>query len=220
MTSRNISDWLVKTEFSDQFFRRRFGGFEFQVPYKKNINKMATDSITYFNNLMNLIKNSFSSNDSFKQDLKVNLKSSLLISNENVKVWYNIKGYDTSVAYLNTIYNAILRSQINELNKKSNNSMGDSNGYGIVAFNHPMPNAKSQFMDKLEMQAVIDLFVAICMIFSLSFIPASFLVFLLEERETHSKQLQIVSGVKIYLYWLSNFIWDLINYIVKSSILS
>lgn len=26
-----------------------------------------------------------------------------------------------------------------------------------VAFNHPMPNAKSQFMDKLETQAVIDL---------------------------------------------------------------
>ena len=180
---------------------------------------MAVNSITYFNNLMNLMKNSFSQNDSFKQEIKVNLNSSssLLVSNENVKVWYNIKGYDTSVAYLNTIYNAILRSQINELNKQSNGSLGDSNAYGIVAFNHPMPNAKSQFIDKLEMQAVIDLFVAICMIFSLSFIPASFLVFLLEERETHSKQLQIVSGIKIYLYWLSNFIWDLVNYIVKIS---
>lgn len=39
-------------------------------------------------------------------------------------------------------------------------------------------------------------------------------MFLLEERENCSKQLQFVSGVKPYVFWISNFIWDLINYIV------
>jgi ATP-binding cassette subfamily A (ABC1) protein 1 len=77
-----------------------------------------------------------------------------------------------------------------------------------------MPYTVNQFLDQLENRIVIDLFVAICMIFALSFIPASFLVFLLEERETNSKQLQFVSGVKPYIYWISNFIWDLINYVV------
>ena len=71
-----------------------------------------------------------------------------------------------------------------------------------------------QFFDDLERRIVIDLFVSIFIIFALSFIPASFLVFLLEERENRSKQLQFVSGVKPYIYWASNFIWDLFNYIV------
>jgi hypothetical protein len=39
-------------------------------------------------------------------------------------------------------------------------------------------------------------------------------VFILEERETHSKQLQFVSGVKPYMYWTANFLWDLMNYVV------
>lgn len=171
---------------------------------------MVRNTLENFNQLIILFTNSFTQNTQLKSDTSL-LNNSLLVSNQNVKVWYNLKGYDTSVSYLNVINNAVLRSLIKDLNT---NSTADPAEFGIVAYNHPMPNAKSQFIDKLEMQAVIDLFVAICMIFSLSFIPASFLVFLLEERETHSKQLQIVSGVKPYLYWVSNFIWDLVNYIV------
>lgn len=77
-----------------------------------------------------------------------------------------------------------------------------------------MEFTKVQFFDQLESRVFVDLFVAIFIIFALSFIPASFLVFLLEERETCSKQLQFVSGVKPYIYWISTFIWDLFNYIV------
>lgn len=66
----------------------------------------------------------------------------------------------------------------------------------------------------LETRVVIDLFVSIFIIFALSFIPASFLVFLLEERENSFKQLQYVSGVRPYIYWVSNFFWDMFNYII------
>lgn len=37
LTSRNMTDWLIKTEFKDQFFKKRFGGFEF-VPTLLNVN--------------------------------------------------------------------------------------------------------------------------------------------------------------------------------------
>ena len=112
---------------------------------------------------------------------------------------------DTSVAYLNVINNALLRSKYNPA------QLGE---HGIVAFNHPMKFTKIQFFEQLETRVFVDLFVAILIIFALSFIPASFLVFLLEESETCSKQLQFVSGVKPYIYWISTFIWDIINYIV------
>ena len=39
-------------------------------------------------------------------------------------------------------------------------------------------------------------------------------MFLLEERENQSKQLQFVSGVKPYIYWITNYLLDLINYLV------
>ena len=83
-----------------------------------------------------------------------------------------------------------------------------------MGINHPMPFITTQFLAQLQRQVQIDLFVAVFIIFALSFIPASFLVFLLEERETNAKQLQFVSGVKPYIYWISNLIWDLINYFV------
>lgn len=76
------------------------------------------------------------------------------------------------------------------------------------------------------------MFTAICVIFALAFIPASFLVFLIDERITTSKHLQFVSGVKGkcwssstiasiisfrlgFTYWWSTFVWDLANYCVS-----
>jgi ATP-binding cassette subfamily A (ABC1) protein 1 len=59
------------------------------------------------------------------------------------------------------------------------------------------------------------MFTSICVIFALAFIPASFLVFLIDERVTTSKHLQFVSGVKGFTYWWSNFFWDLTNYCVS-----
>jgi ATP-binding cassette subfamily A (ABC1) protein 1 len=52
-------------------------------------------------------------------------------------------------------------------------------------------------------------------IFALAFIPASFLVFLIDERVTTSKHLQFVSGVKGLTYLWANFVWDLMNYCVS-----
>jgi ATP-binding cassette subfamily A (ABC1) protein 1 len=105
--------------------------------------------------------------------------------------------------------NALLRSQM-----LLSNASADIKRQGIVLFNEPMPFTQSEFLAQLERSVLIDLFVAICMVFALSFIPASFLVFLLEERQSNSKQLQFVSGVKPYIYWISNFVWDLFNYVV------
>ena len=197
LTSRNVSDWLIKTEFSDKFFRRRYGGYEFD----KIQNKIVLDKGIFFNieaTLNNLLQTLNMSTGSI---LSRFIGDSNLIANQSVKIWFNPKGYDTSVSYLNVINNALLRSKLTD-------------EHAIVAFNHPMNFTKTQFFDQIAQRVIIDLFVAICIIFALSFIPASFLVFLLEERENHSKRLQFVSGVKPYIYWISNFIWDMINYIV------
>lgn len=57
----------------------------------------------------------------------------------------------------------------------------------------------------------MDVLIAICVIFALSFIPASFVLYLIEERTSNSKHLQFVSGVSPYIYWCANIVWDLVR---------
>lgn len=59
--------------------------------------------------------------------------------------------------------------------------------------------------------SVKDLLIAISVIFAMSFIPASFILFLVEERTSNAKHLQFVSGINPTTYWISNYLWDLVN---------
>ena len=53
--------------------------------------------------------------------------------------------------------------------------------------------------------------IAIFVIIAMSFVPASFVVFLVGERSSKAKHLQFVSGVDPVIYWLSNYVWDLVS---------
>lgn len=61
------------------------------------------------------------------------------------------------------------------------------------------------------MATSVDVLLSICVIFAMSFVPASFVLFLIEERVSKAKHLQFVSGVKPILYWLANFVWDMVS---------
>jgi len=53
---------------------------------------------------------------------------------------------------------------------------------------------------------------AIAVIFSMSFVPASFVIFLVEERVSKAKHLQFVSGVKPFTFWIATYTWDLVSF--------
>ena len=50
----------------------------------------------------------------------------------------------------------------------------------------------------------------------MSFLVASFVVFLIKERATSAKHLQFVSGVHAITYWFSTFAWDFINFLIPT----
>ena len=56
-----------------------------------------------------------------------------------------------------------------------------------------------------------DVLIAIFIIVAMSFVPASFVLFLVDERVSNAKHLQFVSGVNPTTYWLANFSWDMVN---------
>lgn len=56
-----------------------------------------------------------------------------------------------------------------------------------------------------------DVVIAIFIIVAMSFVPASFVVFLVAEKSTKAKHLQFVSGCDPVIYWLANYVWDMVG---------
>nr|XP_043888228.1 phospholipid-transporting ATPase ABCA1-like [Solea senegalensis] len=124
----------------------------------------------------------------------------------NVKVWFYNQAWHAVVSFLSVANNAILRG----------NLPADKNPrqFGISVSNHPLNLTKEQLSFMALATSFTDVVVSICVIFAMSFIPASFVLFLIQERVTKAKHLQFVSGVNPTIYWLANFAWDMCNYII------
>lgn len=56
-----------------------------------------------------------------------------------------------------------------------------------------------------------DVLIAIFVVIAMSFVPASFVLFLVYERSMKAKHLHMMSGVSPITYWLANFFWDMVS---------
>ena len=74
-----------------------------------------------------------------------------------------------------------------------------------VAKNHPLPLTANQ---TLEIRVVLALLASLFILVPLCYIPGSFVTFLVRERTSKAKHLQLVSSVSPYLYWAAVYIWD------------
>ncbi|XP_071741723.1 ABC transporter A family member 1 [Rutidosis leptorrhynchoides] len=84
----------------------------------------------------------------------------------------------------------------------------------IQTRNHPLPMTQSQRLQRQDLDAFSA---AIVVSIAFSFIPASFAVAIVKEREVKAKHQQLISGVSILSYWISTYIWDFISFLVPSS---
>ncbi|RNF24658.1 ABC1 transporter [Trypanosoma conorhini] len=77
--------------------------------------------------------------------------------------------------------------------------------------NFPMARTKREgaFLD--TMKAVL---MSILIMIPFSFIPSTFVSFVVKERECKARHLQNVSGLRFSIYWLSNYIFDLCCYLI------
>ncbi|KAL0979073.1 hypothetical protein UPYG_G00180180 [Umbra pygmaea] len=125
------------------------------------------------------------------------------------QVLYNNKGYHSMPTYLNVLNNAILRANLPP-------GKGNPAAYGITLTNHPMNRTSASLSLDYLLQGT-DVVIAIFIIVAMSFVPASFVVFLVAEKSTKAKHLQFVSGCDPVIYWLANYIWDMLNYLVPAT---
>ncbi|KAM9713003.1 retinal-specific phospholipid-transporting ATPase ABCA4a isoform 3-T3 [Menidia menidia] len=216
LTRRNISDYLVKTypklirtSLKSKYWvnEQRYGGISVggQLPVLAVQPKTIQDVASQLGRLLNVTGGKYSKQT--QNDVGTFLK--FMETQNNVKVWYNNKGWHAMVSFMNVANNAILRANL----PKGTNL----DEYGITAINHPLNLTKEQLSEITVLTTSVDVVVAICVIFAMSFVPASFVLYLIQERVTQAKHLQFVSGVSPLVYWTANFLWDLVNYSISAA---
>uniref|UniRef100_A0A671UI51 ATP-binding cassette, sub-family A (ABC1), member 4a n=1 Tax=Sparus aurata TaxID=8175 RepID=A0A671UI51_SPAAU len=190
LTGRNISDYLVKTY--PILIRTRYGGISVggQLPVLDVQPKTIQNVAAQLGRLLNVT-------------------GTPILFHSLSQVWYNNKGWHAMVSFMNVANNAILRAN---LPKGAN-----LHEYGITAINHPLNLTKEQLSEITVLTTSVDAVVAICVIFAMSFVPASFVLYLIQERVTQAKHLQFVSGVSPLVYWMANFLWDMVNYSISAA---
>ncbi|XP_038146750.1 retinal-specific phospholipid-transporting ATPase ABCA4-like isoform X2 [Cyprinodon tularosa] len=216
LTDRNISDYLVKTypnlirtSLKSKYWvnEQRYGGLSVggQLPI---LNVEPKDIQNVFHQLGRMF-NITGGHYSRLALREIGTFLHFMESEFNVKVWYNNKGWHAMVAFMNVANNAILRAFLP--------SFANPFEYGITAINHPLNLTKEQLSEVTVLTTSVDAVVAICVIFAMSFIPAGFVLYLIQERVTKAKHLQFVSGVSPLVYWVANFFWDMMNYFLSTA---
>ncbi|XP_035527331.1 retinal-specific phospholipid-transporting ATPase ABCA4-like isoform X2 [Morone saxatilis] len=216
LTERNISDYLVKTyptlirtSLKSKYWvnEQRYGGLSVggQLPILDINPKDIQNVFHQLGRMLNITAGHYS--QLALREIGPFLR--YMESEFNIKVWYNNKGWHAVVAFMNVANNAILRAFLPPSANPAE--------FGITAINHPLNLTKEQLSEVTVLTTSVDAVVAICVIFAMSFIPASFVLYLIQERVTKAKHLQFVSGVSPLVYWVANFFWDMINYCLSTA---
>ncbi|XP_077882895.1 retinal-specific phospholipid-transporting ATPase ABCA4 isoform X4 [Ictidomys tridecemlineatus] len=217
LTNRNISDYLVKTypdlirnSLKSKFWvnEQRYGGISIggKLPVLLITGEDLVGFLSELGQMMNVSGGPVTREAS--KEMSDFLK--YLETEDNIKVWFNNKGWHALVSFLNVAHNAILRAS---LHKDRN-----PEEHGITVISQPLNLTKEQLSEITVLTTSVDAVVAICVIFAMSFVPASFVLYLIQERMNKAKHLQFVSGVSAITYWLTNFLWDIINYAVSAGL--
>ncbi|XP_071953037.1 phospholipid-transporting ATPase ABCA3-like [Antedon mediterranea] len=131
---------------------------------------------------------------------KKNTKNSYL----DGTAFFNNQPWHTPGIALNAYTNALLKASLNT-------------SYSITTFNYPLPRSVSEKADdEINNGFTTGFVIAFDMVFGMSILASTFVVFLIKERATKAKHIQFVSGVHLTNFWLSTFLWDLINYTITS----
>ncbi|KAF3819618.1 hypothetical protein GH733_015127 [Mirounga leonina] len=224
LTNRNISDFLVKTypalirsSLKSKFWVNeqrtscslvRYGGISIggKLPVLPITAEALVEFLSHLGQMMNVSGGPITREAS--KEMPAFLKH--LETEDNIKVWFNNKGRHALVSFLNVAHNAILRASLHKDNNPEE--------YGITVTSQPLNLTKEQLSEITVLTTSVDALVSICVIFAMSFVPASFVLYLIQERVNKAKHLQFVSGVSPATYWLTNFLWDIMNYAVSAAL--
>ncbi|XP_076468682.1 phospholipid-transporting ATPase ABCA3-like [Babylonia areolata] len=85
---------------------------------------------------------------------------------------------------------------------------------------NPMPKSGQAAAEDSMLQTLsLGFTIGFSMLFGMAILTASFCHFIIRERQTGAKHLQVVSGVGPLAFWVASFAWDFINYLIPCLVL-
>ncbi|XP_023284363.1 ATP-binding cassette sub-family A member 12 [Seriola lalandi dorsalis] len=120
------------------------------------------------------------------------------------KVWFNPEGHHTMPAYLSSLNNLILRSNLP--------ADKDPRKYAISVSSHPYFGRADD--EDAVVQGMLQILVAMCVLTGFSITTASFAIYEVNEHHSGSKRLQHIAGVGEPFYWAVNFLYDMVIYMI------
>ncbi|XP_034059961.1 ATP-binding cassette sub-family A member 12 [Gymnodraco acuticeps] len=218
--TRSVSSWNSRGNGSKAFSVCKCSRQEqvcdldnFQPPHKKIPSSQIVYNLSGINvekylvaTANNFIRNrygGFSFGESLPHDLKMDL--TIVPKNRTLsKVWYNPEGHHTMPAYLNSLNNIILRSNLP--------ADKDQREYAISVSSHPY-FGRADDEDSI-IQGMLQIMVAMCVLTGYSITTASFAIYEVSEHHSGSKRLQHISGISEPMYWTVNFFYDMVMYLI------
>ncbi|KAI3379590.1 hypothetical protein SNEBB_001199 [Seison nebaliae] len=136
-----------------------------------------------------------------------------LMNNERFIIYFNNEAYHTAPYSLNVITNFILQL----LYENVTNNFHSPNDYlspsSINIRNHPLPRtSKDKMIANSNAMQFQGFTLGFNIVWSYAFVTSSFVVLLIREKETMSKHLQLLTGTSKKLYWITTFLWHVINF--------
>ena len=140
----------------DDYYKQRYGGFEFGIKNPLGQVNMTSvqDAFTRLDRASNMNKDrlGFLAKNLLFDTVDNNVRASDMF--DNVRVWFNNKGWASSIAYMNAANNMVLRAAIKktadndfETDWDEAEEKYDQSKYGIKLISHPMNYTETQ-LDK------------------------------------------------------------------------
>ena len=122
----------------------------------------------------------------------------LRVMNNQMTAMFNNEYYHTIPLSLNFLFNAYIKT----MNWR----------YGISITNHPLPMSSVSKFDLLSTWANMGFWLVSAIGFAITFMSSFYITLVVKERVTRFKLLQMVSGVNLWIYWITTFIFDYITF--------
>jgi len=118
-------------------------------------------------------------------------------------VFFNSTATHGGPIFTNLLTNALLRAAAGV--------PSDDTTTGVLTRSHPLPLTASEARDALSTQSFS---VTQVLVVAFAFVPSSFILFVVKEAEVGAKHQQVISGLALPAYWLANWAFDCVSFVV------
>lgn len=121
--------------------------------------------------------------------------------NVNITAWFNNDPYHAVGITLGYVLNAIYRK------------LSACNNCLINFINSPFPLKAESQLKIIETGLTTGSGLVFCLFFSFLAVSAFFTIFIIKERVSKFKHQQFITGINLYVFWITTFLWDAAIYL-------